>query len=277
MDRSHLDRTPGAGAVPDPRDEKAPDRRELIKLGLAALAGAGVSALAPRRAYAAVGGAFTLGYNNDAEGNGTRIFTNRQGAALIVANTSSGAPLRLDPNAATGAPASATGNLGELYVDSMGVFYKCVAGGGPGTWARMNSTVLLDAPKRVVDTRTGLGGVEGPLVTGTVYTFPSFFSFAGIPTQAIGLVGNLTMVAPTGKKLTGGAWMAIVPAAYANRTDTPAGYPGVSTLNAGVGTNAVANQFTVKVGTGTYDNRISIVKSGTMGLHAVVDIAGYIV
>lgn len=277
MDHSTLEGPLDTRTGQEPVDGGAPDRRELIKIGLAALAGAGVSLLSAPPAYAAVGDAVKLGWLNTADNNSTVIISYTGNATLHLANTGSGVPLRLIPGGGVGAPNGSQHLLGELYTDSTGVLYRILAEGAPATWTRVNSTVLLDAPKRVIDTRWGLGGVEGPLVTGKVYTFPSFFTFAGIPTQAIGLIGNLTMVAPSGKKLVGGAWMAIVPATLPNRSNTPSGYPGVSTINAAVGTDAIANQFTVKVGTGPYDNRISIVKSGSMSLHAVVDIAGYII
>lgn len=114
--------------------------------------------------------------------------------------------------------------------------------------------------------------------SGKVYTWAPFLASVGIPEQATGLVGNLTMVAPSRTKLTGGGWMAIVPAQYANSTTMPSGYPGVSSLNTPTGTDACANQFTVALGTGSYAGCISIcMYSASQPYHAIVDVAGFIV
>jgi hypothetical protein len=44
------------------------------------------------------------------------------------------APLRLDPGQAAGAPTSGPHQRGELYVDSQGHLFLCLADGTPGTW-----------------------------------------------------------------------------------------------------------------------------------------------
>src|SRR5262249_24419897 len=44
------------------------------------------------------------------------------------------APLRLDPGQAAGAPTSGAHQRGELYVDSVGHLFLCLADGTPGTW-----------------------------------------------------------------------------------------------------------------------------------------------
>lgn len=188
------------------------------------------------------------------------------------------AQLYLTPNESSGPPTSDTHATGEVYVDTHGVRYRCMAGGSPGVWVEDRSTILLPAPVRAIDTRNGTGGIQGPLATNKVRTFPSFLSALGIPAMAVGLVGNLTMVAPAGL-LTGAGWMAIVPATLPNGTARTAAYPGVSTINTPTGTDACANQFTVKVGVYDYTGQISIVSYSARGqaYHALVDVAGYIV
>lgn len=48
------------------------------------------------------------------------------------------APLYLKPAGSVGPPSSGTHQLGELFVDSSGSLYFCVAGGAPGTWKRVS-------------------------------------------------------------------------------------------------------------------------------------------
>jgi hypothetical protein len=176
------------------------------------------------------------------------------------------AQLRLIPSGSySGAPTFGTHALGEVYVDNKGVFYRAVAAGTPGVFMPMRSTVLLPAPVRVIDTRSGKGGVTGPL-PGMIWYNYSVLAAAGVPSQAVGLVGQL---------LDGKAWMAILPATHA--AGSSASDPGVSTVNAGYNTYATANQFTCGVGTGTYAGRFSLVFKASMKLHAIVDIAGYII
>jgi hypothetical protein len=44
------------------------------------------------------------------------------------------APLRLHPASTQGAPASGVHRQGELYIDSQGHLFLCLATGTPGTW-----------------------------------------------------------------------------------------------------------------------------------------------
>ena len=55
------------------------------------------------------------------------------GAELAVAQ----APLRLDPATTTLAPTTGTHKRGELFVDSQGSLFLCVADGTPGTWKKV--------------------------------------------------------------------------------------------------------------------------------------------
>jgi hypothetical protein len=50
------------------------------------------------------------------------------------------APLHLSPNGNAGAPASGTHAAGELYVDSLGILWYCIASGtaGTGTWVQVS-------------------------------------------------------------------------------------------------------------------------------------------
>jgi hypothetical protein len=202
-------------------------------------------------------------------------------ALQLVHLGDNGSHLMMYPSGVTGAPAAGSHAAGEIRLDHAQSLHRCLAPGTPGTWAPMRSMAFLTQPRRVIDTRTGLGvagGVAGPLIKDRIYTFPSFLGVAAIAAQAVGVVGNLTMVAQSGRNLEGRAWMAIVPGFYADGTSRPSSYPGVSTVNAGVGTDAIANQFTCKLGTGPRAGQISIVWSGssTVNVHAVVDVAAFL-
>src|SRR3990172_6270346 len=47
----------------------------------------------------------------------------------------------LKPAGTTGAPSSGTYNLGELYLDSAGVYWVCTVAGSPGTWEEFGANV----------------------------------------------------------------------------------------------------------------------------------------
>jgi hypothetical protein len=192
------------------------------------------------------------------------------------------AQLYLKPAATQGQPQTGSHLKGEVLVDSAARIWKCTADGTPGTWVEVGAettvpaglTTLLPVPVRVVDTRKGVGGFTGPMNKLTWYNFGNFTA-SGVPAEAKGLVGNLTMVAPAGQMLNGRGWMAILPAAHVDKT--VASDPGVSTVNAGANTVAIANQFTVGLGTGGYTGKISLVFDSAQKLHALVDITGYII
>jgi hypothetical protein len=308
-----------AGTARQEPKDAAISRRDVMRLGLATLAGMGVSAVAaPVPAFGAGGEAFILGQYNSSGLNGSSLDSTTSGctlnitnsnssdgqvlycsqnntsasqaaqirgntrvAALLVENQYTGVPLSILPKAYAGPPSTGYARRGDMMVDSNGVVWHCIAPGTivpsqPGTWVPVRSTVPLGTPRRVIDTRKGTGGITGRLVKKKVYTFPSFLAAAGIPQQAIAVIGNLTMVAPEGLKA--GAWMAIVPAVYNNGVTMPPGYPGVSTVNS-VPSDAIANQFTCSLGSGGHPGQVSIMWDGTSTVqpYAVVDITGYII
>jgi hypothetical protein len=190
------------------------------------------------------------------------------------------APICLGIGPSAGAPSDPHHIYGELYMDANGVIFKVVTEGQPADeggvdvppeWVPLRSTVPI-TPTRIIDTRTGLGGVKGPLSSARVYNFKNIVGTHGIPTKAVGLVGNLTMVAASGR-LDGLAWMAILPATKAAGSTMN---PSTSSVNAAYNCLATANQFTVSVGQGTYAGQISIVTNAKITLHAIVDITAYI-
>lgn len=171
------------------------------------------------------------------------------------------APLRLVPASSTGAPTSGAHQLGEIWVDSAGILYKCVTAGSPGVWAAVYSTVPLGSPVRVVDTRNGTGGITGPLTANTTATSSNLTGSSGIPAAAIAVVGTITMVA-TGSDLPGAGFLTAFPGGGT--------LPSTSNVNADTG-HAIASGLTVGLGAGKVSFNASI------ACHALLDVAAYII
>jgi len=132
-----------------------------------------------------------------------------------------------------------------MYVDSNGVFYKCVAGGPPGTWVPMYSVVPLLTPVRVISTPSGganTGGLVGPFSpNGATHTTSVLTGgTTGIPDIAVGVVANLTISA-NGGTLNGDGYLTLFPGGTSN--------PGTSSLNSGGDAFATSNGVTVAFGT----------------------------
>jgi hypothetical protein len=176
-----------------------------------------------------------------------------------------GAHLLLDPSATAGAP-TGTHVVGQFWVDSHGVLFQCVGAGNPGTWVRQSPLVTIP-PARVYDSRVGQLPTTGPKspitngstvnvdVTGTQASPPGGPS--GVPAGASGVLGNITVVLPSG-----GVALTVF--------GEGATQPSTSNINASVG-GIVANNFTSKVGT---SNGISVFGSGGPA-NFVIDIFGY--
>ena len=62
-----------------------------------------------------------------------------ESASGVGGNFSGGlAPLRLQPASNVGPPAAGDHRRGELFVDSGGALFFCVADGNPGTWRQVH-------------------------------------------------------------------------------------------------------------------------------------------
>jgi hypothetical protein len=181
------------------------------------------------------------------------------------------APIQLVPGSATGAPTSGTHALGELYVDSDGVLYRCVTAGTPGTWAPLYSTVPLASPIRVINSQNGTGGITGPIGPSKVYTSSDITGgSSGIPPAAIAVVGTLTMLAgsPTGR-LIGVGHLTAFPGGTA--------LPATSNVNAST-SYAIASGITVALGSGAHAGQVSVEMAGTsQPVHVFLDVAAYII
>ncbi|HEX5548283.1 MAG TPA: hypothetical protein VFX24_12800 [Ktedonobacterales bacterium] len=104
-----------------------------------------------------------------------------------------------------GAPTSGSYLIGEQIRDNNGDLYICVVSGAPGTWHKVltvdtgNTGIisLLSAPIRLLDTRLN----HTTWTSGSVHTLQVTGVLVGsiqVPNGAIGVVGNVTVVQPTG-------------------------------------------------------------------------------
>jgi hypothetical protein len=112
-------------------------------------------------------------------------------------------------------------------------------------------------PVRVVDTRSGLGGVSGIQAATTTQTW-TIANSNGVPANAVGLVGNLTAAF-----YTESGYLAIFPGGTA--------WPGNSTVNFSPASSAWANFFVVLFGAA---GNVSVYMGATS--HVILDVVGYI-
>ena len=166
--------------------------------------------------------------------------------------------INLDPLGSAGAP---TGQAfkGDMAVDSGGKLWLCVAAGTPGTWIQVShgGTRYLSSPQRAYDSRTSGDGKlrSGAGDTGHPRVIQVTGVVAGVPSNAVGVVGNLAATqADAGGFATvwpGGAW------------------PGTANINyTGVD---LSNSFNVGLSS---SGTISVAASGST--HVVIDVAAYI-
>jgi hypothetical protein len=130
--------------------------------------------------------------------------------------------------------------------------------GSPATafWRRLNTMIPM-TPVRVIDTRSGLGGVGGIQAAGTTQTW-TIAGGNGVPTNAVGLAGNLTAAA-----YSASGYLAIFPGGTT--------WPGNSTVNFSPASYAWANFFVVLFGAG---GTVSIYMGATS--HVVMDVIGFL-
>jgi hypothetical protein len=216
-------------------------------------------------------------------GTGPGVRGSAIGGPGVLAQSTSGygvsaqggkAPILLTP-AATAGPPTGTHVAGELYVDSNGVFYRCVAPGSPGTWVPMYSVVPLLAPVRVLSTPSGVGntgGLTGPFnPDGTTHTTSVLTGgVTGIPPLAVGVVANLA-ISGNGATLNGNGFLTLFPAGTAN--------PGTASINCGGDAFATSNGVTVAFGTGGNAGKLSFSWQGGGGplpCQVFLDVTAYI-
>lgn len=198
------------------------------------------------------------------------------GPGLGSASYGGGAQLYLAPeqDAPTGPPPS--GELGYIRLDAAGDLWVCTASGTPGTWTRLLredtavGRLVPFTPFRALDTRA-IGGrpagspsvpgqKKGPLKGGEIVTL-DLTGVLPIPAGAHGVLGNLTVVAPSysGYLVAGPAdTVQVLNTSALNYT------PGVIVANA-FGTQVNAGGLAIK-GSGTASNTY----------HLIVDITAYL-
>jgi hypothetical protein len=124
---------------------------------------------------------------------------------------------------------------------------------GPTT----GTTYHAMTPTRVLDTRTGAGGLSGPFTNHAARTF----TVSGVPSNATAVTGNLTV---TGQ--TSGGYLYIGPVATSNPTS--------STLNFPVGDDR-ANAVTVQLGAGGTLSITFVAPSNGPTAQGIFDVTGY--
>jgi len=223
---------------------------------------AGINAPAGFRAFKVIAPNFDYGVSGEAQDYGV-VGTGAGGVLGLgtVGGVFSGSvvAINLDPQSAAGAPTGESFK-GDLAVDSTGVLFLCVADGTPGSWIRVShgGVRYLATPQRAYDSRNVAAGTlkPGNGDTGTPRVIPISGVVAGVPPNALGIVGNLAV---TGS--TGGGFATIWPSGA---------WPGTANINYNTGQD-LSNSFNVGLsGTGS----ISIAASGVT--HVVIDVAGYI-
>jgi hypothetical protein len=170
------------------------------------------------------------------------------------------APIRIQPANTPGAPASGTHAVGELYVDSNGVFWGCSAGGTPGDWHSLVEQLHpLNPTIRVYDSRTEFGG-PGPLQSGMSSVVIDLNESAGVPAEASAALINLTVV-----NTVENGWLIAYPAGGP--------IPGTSNINWYASNQIFANNATPSLNAG----QLQISSNGPLTAKSdfVIDVFGY--
>ncbi len=261
-------------------------RRQLFKLAGAAAVGAAGASLLSAAPAGATTGTMMFGAVNNAGTDFTELDSTNGIETLFVSNSAAGslavfgfnsgsgsvgvagqspagygvaaqgglAPLVLSPAGAAGPPTTNTHVLGAIFLDRNGALFQCVANGTPGTWLRIGFNPLT--PVRILDTRTGIGGITGPLTAGQSVSL-TVGGNNGVPAQASAVVMNATVT-----DTTAASFLTIWPEGATR--------PLASNLNWGPGVT-IPNLVTVKLGTGA---GISIFNDlGTV--QVILDLAGF--
>lgn len=186
------------------------------------------------------------------------------------------AALWLVPRPLPGAPTAGPHSVGEIVVDSEGRVHVCRTAGTPGVWSELTAPVaprlvLLSTPERFVDTRSGLGGVQGPVAAGTTSTV-AMTGRTGerndaaltIPDRATALVGNLSVLGAA--SATSGSFVTLWPSGPR---------PATASITYGPDT-VISNSFLVGLAdTGGGHRGITVYDHGACDY--VIDVTGYYV
>jgi hypothetical protein len=181
--------------------------------------------------------------------------------------------INLDPQDDPGAPTTGEHFKGDLVVDANGVLHLCVADSAPppnpyvpGTWIRVShgGSRFLANPQRAYDSRPGNPPPTGPKTrltvgngsTATPRPIPIAGLF-GIPSNALGIFGTLSIVAPDAL-IFASLW--------------PSGpFPGTANILANPGA-FISTAYSV--GLNPADGTVLIGASGATDV--IIDVAGYV-
>jgi hypothetical protein len=184
------------------------------------------------------------------------------------------APIYLPPAMGGGPPSSGSHQVGEVYVDGVGVLWTCTGAGTAGTWVRLTGVQsgtlggalnYLAAPIRIFDSRVGtsapLPAMKGALAGGSTTTIQvtgTDVNMLHVPAGAVGVFGNLTVT-----NTQGGGDLIL----------WPHGAPQPTTSNINyVGGQTVANSANIGLSAGgALDLFVHV--SGT---DVIFDVAGYV-
>jgi hypothetical protein len=165
-----------------------------------------------------------------------------------------------------GPPTTGNHSGGEQIRDDKGDMYICIASGSPGKWRKVAAGIpgvsgainFLANPIRLLDTRTGSAWVAGSIHTLQVTGVS--VSGVSVPIGAIGVIGNVTVVGPTGS-----GDLRLYPGATA---------PNTSSINFASG-QIIANGVTVGLnGSGKFNIKVDL-PAGTH-THVLFDASGFI-
>jgi hypothetical protein len=172
--------------------------------------------------------------------------------------------INLFPQQAAGAPVGEAFK-GDLAVDDGGVLWLCVASGAPGTWIRVShgGVRLLPSPQRAYSTTDV--GTTLRMNQGETRTVPIGGVVQGVPSNALGIVANLTV-----HSTISGGYVIAYPAGTAR--------PATSNINWSATGQSIANGATIALGTNAAISLFAdaAVAAGSPATHLIVDIAGYI-
>lgn len=221
----------------------------------------------------------SIGVRADAEGNNSYgliasgetvgVFAYGVTALHLQGNGFQGAVIYQQTRNEVGPFPSRDSRRGEQLRDTNGDLWLCTVSGTPGTWRKAAAQHpsysnaggpinLLASPVRVVDTRNpGAQNNNGQrLAAGVDVTFQiTGLGVFGVPAGATGVVGNATVVAPSGQ-----GFLSIFPSTFAN----------TSNLNY-IPNQNLANSFVCAL---TPAGKLTV-RSGSASTHLILDIAGF--
>ncbi len=232
---------------------------------------------------AEAGGYGVMGYTPTGT-NSTGVLGRSDAGIGVVASSYTGVSLLVRDGGrlqqalrATGAPVSGAFTIGEQIRDGVGDMYICIASGTPGTWRKVTAQApgyanaggsinLLPQPIRLLDTRptttaplnNGFAKVAGN-TTLTLQITGTAVAGVSVPAGAKGVIGNITIIAPTGD-----GYAQVWPSGAAPTTSNI----NYGTLNANP---AIANSFITALDP---TGKINILTYQTA--HVLIDVAGFV-